>query len=41
MCKPHYQDYQAADIPIVTPSDGLSVRVMAGQSYGASGPIKM
>ncbi|KAJ9521938.1 hypothetical protein QJQ45_024814 [Haematococcus lacustris] len=42
MCKPRYQDYQASDIPVVDrPEAGLTVRVMAGESYGAVGPIKM
>mmetsp|Transcript_18947 Transcript_18947/g.53090 ORF Transcript_18947/g.53090 Transcript_18947/m.53090 type:complete len:296 (+) Transcript_18947:138-1025(+) len=41
MCKPHYQDYQAKDIPVVEPSPGVSVRVMAGQSYNVTGPILM
>jgi redox-sensitive bicupin YhaK (pirin superfamily) len=40
MVKPRYQDYQAEDIPIVE-KDGVRVRVMAGSSYGAEGPVKM
>lgn len=40
MCKPRYQDYQAEQIPIAE-KDGTSVRVMAGTSLGAEGPIKM
>jgi quercetin 2,3-dioxygenase len=33
---------QATDIPVVQrQEDALCVRVMAGQSYGAVGPIKM
>ncbi|KAJ9521816.1 hypothetical protein QJQ45_024671 [Haematococcus lacustris] len=33
---------QASDIPVVDrPEAGLTVRVMAGESYGAVGPIKM
>ena len=35
-----YQDYQADDIPIVE-KDGVRVRVMAGSSYGAEGPVKV
>ncbi len=35
-----YQDYQADDIPIVE-KDGMRVRVMAGSSYGAEGPVKV
>eukprot|EP00798_Chlamydomonas_sp_ICE-L_P021311 gene21311-28242_t len=41
MCKPRYQDYQAEDIPIQEDGNGTSVRVMAGESLGAVGPIKM
>mmetsp|Transcript_21360 Transcript_21360/g.46698 ORF Transcript_21360/g.46698 Transcript_21360/m.46698 type:complete len:293 (-) Transcript_21360:786-1664(-) len=40
MCKPRYQDYQASDIPVAE-QDGVSVRVMAGESLGVTGPIKM
>lgn len=40
MCKPRYQDYQAEQIPIPE-KDGVSVRVMAGESLGETGPIKM
>ncbi|MEW5301476.1 MAG: hypothetical protein WDW36_004335 [Sanguina aurantia] len=40
LCKPRYQDYQASDIPVAT-SGGVSVRVMAGECMGTSGPIKM
>lgn len=35
-----YQDYQASDIPVVD-KDGVKVRVMAGESYGTEGPIKV
>ena len=41
MCKPRYQDYQAKDIPTATDGSGTSVRVMAGEALGATGPIKM
>lgn len=40
MCKPRYQDYQASDIPVVE-RDGVSVRVMAGDSMNITGPINM
>ncbi len=40
MVKPRYQDYQASEIPVVE-QDGLKVRVMAGESHGAVGPIKV
>ena len=35
-----YQDYQAAEIPVVT-EGGATVRVMAGQAHGAVGPITL
>lgn len=35
-----YQDYQASEIPAVE-KDGFKVRVMAGESHGVVGPIKM
>lgn len=35
-----YQDYQASDIPAVE-KDGARVRVMAGESSGATGPIAL
>ncbi len=38
MCR--YQDYQAKDIPVVE-RDGARVRVMAGESSGATGPIAL
>jgi hypothetical protein len=40
MIKPRYQDYQADQIPAVS-ADGAAVRVMAGQAYGAAGPIAL
>eukprot|EP00887_Chlorella_sp_A99_P007945 scaffold12.g7945.t1 len=40
MVKPRYQDLQADKIPVVD-SAGASVRVMAGNSGGLEGPIKM
>jgi len=41
MIKPRYQDYQAADIPSAQPSEGASVRVMAGEVAGVKGPIEI
>lgn len=39
---PRYQDYQAADIPVVEDSSTRSrVRVMAGSHAGVRGPISM
>lgn len=40
MMKPRYQDYQANEIP-VGQAPGVSVRVLAGESLGVKGPIKM
>ncbi|EIE23055.1 hypothetical protein COCSUDRAFT_36634 [Coccomyxa subellipsoidea C-169] len=40
MVKPRYQDYQAKDIPVME-RDGARVRVMAGESSGATGPIAL
>ncbi|KAK9826662.1 hypothetical protein WJX74_008539 [Apatococcus lobatus] len=40
MVKPRYQDYQADEIPSVR-KDGATVRVMAGESWGTIGPIKL
>lgn len=42
MMKPRYQDYQAADIPVVEDAASSStVRVMAGSHAGTVGPITM
>ncbi len=35
-----YQDYQAGDIPVVA-DGGVTVRVMAGEYSGATGPIAL
>ncbi len=35
-----YQDYQASDIPVVA-DGGVTVRVMAGEYSGATGPIAL
>lgn len=35
-----YQDYKPTEIPLVE-KEGVRVRVMAGSSYGAEGPIQM
>ena len=34
-----YQDYQASDIPVVA-DQGVSVRVMAGEYFGTTGPYR-
>eukprot|EP01024_Parvocaulis_polyphysoides_P007125 TRINITY_DN12145_c0_g1_i1.p2 TRINITY_DN12145_c0_g1~~TRINITY_DN12145_c0_g1_i1.p2 ORF type:complete len:199 (-),score=28.79 TRINITY_DN12145_c0_g1_i1:30-581(-) len=40
MVKPRYQDYESDEIPSVQ-KDGASVRVMAGEFEGVTGPIVM
>ena len=34
MCKPWYQDFQAADLPQLTTAEGVKVIVIAGESHG-------
>ncbi|MDZ4798597.1 MAG: pirin family protein [Bryobacteraceae bacterium] len=41
MSAPHYQELKAAQIPVATSADGLSVaRVVAGESNGVTGAVK-
>ena len=39
MCEPRYQDIPPNDIPVVEPSPGCQVRVLAGEFEGVSGPV--
>ncbi len=39
MSAPRYQDIAADKIPTVTPAPGVKVRVVAGEVFGASGPV--
>ncbi|MGR8921540.1 MAG: pirin family protein [Gammaproteobacteria bacterium] len=39
LCPPRYQDISPAAIPAVTLADGVSARVIAGTSGGATGPV--
>ena len=39
MTPPRYQDIPPEDIPEVTSSDGITVRVITGQSGGVKGPV--
>lgn len=39
MIAPRYQDIPPDDIPVVHPADGVTVRVVAGDLAGASGPV--
>lgn len=35
MMEPAYYEHKAAEIPTVTPSDGVSIKVIAGEAHGA------
>lgn len=39
MTAPRYQDISAADIPVVKEDDGTTVRIVAGEFWGARGPV--
>jgi redox-sensitive bicupin YhaK (pirin superfamily) len=39
MTAPRYQDIPPGDIPVVQPADGVTVRVVAGELAGATGPV--
>lgn len=39
MSEPRYQDIAPARIPVVEPAPGAKVRVIAGQVFGAEGPV--
>jgi redox-sensitive bicupin YhaK (pirin superfamily) len=39
MVAPRYQDIPPADIPVVYPAEGVTVRVVAGELAGAQGPV--
>ncbi|SKB65308.1 pirin family protein [Luteibacter sp. 22Crub2.1] len=39
MIAPRYQDIPPGDIPVVQPADGVTVRVVAGELAGATGPV--
>ena len=40
MCEPGYLDIQHEDMPEITPSANVTVRVIAGQSHGVAGKIQ-
>ena len=40
MCPPWYRDIQSADIPEFTTPEGVTVRVIAGQSGGTAGAVQ-
>ena len=40
MCAPWYRDFQAADIPAFTAAQGVTVRVLAGESHGIHGAMR-
>ncbi|BDE04806.1 hypothetical protein WPS_00820 [Vulcanimicrobium alpinum] len=37
---PRYKDVRASDVPVVHPSAGVEARVIAGDLFGASGPVR-
>ncbi len=39
MCMPCYQDFEPDDVPLVKPTDGVEVRVIAGEVDGVLGPV--
>ncbi len=39
LCPPWYRDIQSAEIPEFVTPDGVTVRVIAGESRGAGGPV--
>lgn len=39
MCAPRYQDVSASEIPVVVDDDGVAVRVVVGEFWGARGPV--
>jgi quercetin 2,3-dioxygenase len=40
MTKPRYQEYKAAEIPVVTEDDGTQVRLICGSYAGKKGPVE-
>ncbi len=40
MCKPWYQDFQAADLPQLTTAEGVKVIVIAGESHGLASTVQ-
>jgi len=40
MCPPWYRDIQSAEIPEFTTADGVTVRVIAGESQGTAGAVQ-
>ena len=40
MCAPWYRDIQAAEIPELTTPEGVTVRVIAGNSHGVDGAVQ-
>jgi redox-sensitive bicupin YhaK (pirin superfamily) len=38
--RPRYKDVRADAIPVVHPSDGVTARVVAGDAFGVTGPVR-
>ena len=39
MCMPRYQDFEPDDVPLVKPTGGVEIRVIAGTVYKVLGPV--
>lgn len=39
LTEPRYQDIDPARIPTVRPQDGVEVKIIAGEAFGAAGPV--
>jgi redox-sensitive bicupin YhaK (pirin superfamily) len=40
MTTPRYQDINSGDIPVVVDDDGVAIRVVCGEFWGARGPVE-
>lgn len=40
LCTPWYRDFQAAELPLVSPGNGVTVRVLAGHSHDTAGAMQ-
>ncbi|ORZ34684.1 RmlC-like cupin domain-containing protein [Catenaria anguillulae PL171] len=39
MMEPRYQELRGAELPTVTPADGVSIKLIAGEAFGASAKV--
>ncbi|KAH8834687.1 pirin domain-containing protein [Flagelloscypha sp. PMI_526] len=40
MMEPNYQEYSGDNLPVAHPSNGTTIKVISGRSYGAVSPVK-